>query len=167
MNSILLVCGLESLPSQRWWDPSIRTTISEVFTRWLKIFSKLAGRSSGNELADSRDLFLSYLGTESLPDPEKDIQGFIRGLRIWMKKLIRRLQRSSMELNMERISRFLVDVVDTDVEIFGQYVIAEVTELKTDSHTKITRFGADVESICSQFWFSSELEVIGINGRCY
>ena len=167
LNSLLLVCGLESSPSQFWWDPSIRTTISDVFARWLKIFAKLTGRSSGNELADSRDLFLSYLGTDSFPDPEKDIQGFIRGLKSWRKKLIRRLQRSSLELNMERISRFLVDVVDTDVEIFGQYVIAEATELRTDSHTKITRFGADVEAIRSQFGFSRGLEVIGSDGTSH
>lgn len=70
-------------------------------------------------------------------------------------------------LKTENVSRLLIDILDSEIEVFGQYLVAEAEEIRTDSHIKIKRFSSDMDKIARPVGFMRRVEILGSNGKTF
>lgn len=150
--------------------PSLRTALSDVSRMCFNTVpkgTKLKGNESKTQasIADLKSAFEAELAPQVCEDFPTDIETFIRRLRRWKNIFQRRVDSMESVLKIENVSRHLTEIHNTDVEVFGQYLIAEAVETRTDSHAKISRFGADVVVVRRHVGAARGITVLANDGK--
>lgn len=116
-------------------------------------------------IADLKTAFEAELAPQVCEDFPTDMGTLIARLRRWKNIFQRRVDSMESVLKIENVSRHLTEIHNTDVEVFGQYLIAEAVETRTDSHAKISRFGADVVVVRRHVGAARGITVLANDGK--
>ncbi|KAK4538022.1 hypothetical protein CDCA_CDCA15G4047 [Cyanidium caldarium] len=120
-------------------------------------------------LVDLREAFEAELAPQTATDFPTVIEPFVALLRKWRGIFRRRVHGMPRVLRLERVSRKLVDVYDSEVLVFGQ--LSELAE--TDGEplpelsVRIQRFSVDVEVVQRRGGSARRIAVTGSDGRRY
>lgn len=169
-----LLSLMNALLSRCYQYKLVRTEVAPSFKSALEEVSKMCfstGSESRNVLpasvADLKTRFEAELAPQTAKDFPTSVEELVPRLRRWQAIFQRRVDGMPDLMRLEHISRHLLDMNASEVEIFGQYNAAEVSEPSIDQHIKIARFSADVRTIKGHSSVARGLEVIGSDGRSY
>lgn len=118
-------------------------------------------------VAELKAAFEAELAPQTAKDFPTEIEAFITRLRRWQNILQRRIDAMPTIQKIEHLSKHLVEMNESDVEVFGQYSAIEAVEPNIEKHTKIVRFGADVRMVKRKCGASRGIEIIGSDGKSY
>lgn len=118
-------------------------------------------------VAELKAAFEAEMAPQTAKDFPTEIEAFIGRLRRWQSILQRRIDGMPNIQKLEHLSKHLVEMNESEVEVFGQYSDIEAVEPSIEKHIKITRFGADVRMVKRKCGASRGIEIIGSDGKKY
>lgn len=118
-------------------------------------------------ISDLKAAFEAELAPQTATDFPTQIEPFIARLRRWKNVFQRRVDSMPEERNLELLSRHLMDLHESEVDVPGQYLMAIATEPSPDRHVKIERFGACVRVVRRHSVASRGLTLHGNDGKQY
>jgi len=120
-------------------------------------------------LADLREAFEAELAPQTAKNFPKTIEPFVALLRKWRGIFSRRVQAMPETLRLERVSRKLVDVRDSQLHVFGQLIqlAQEDGEPLPDLLVHIQSFSVDVQVVHHCGSSARGIAVTGSDGRQY
>jgi hypothetical protein len=120
-------------------------------------------------LADLRESFEAELAPQTAKNFPTTIEPFVALLRKWRGIFRRRVQAMPETLRLERVSRKLVDIRDSQLHVFGQLVqVAQQDgEPLPELMVCIQSFSVDVRVVHSHGSSARGIAVTGTDGRCY
>jgi phosphatidylinositol kinase/protein kinase (PI-3 family) len=171
MNALLHRCYQLSVQAGKEVAPSLRSALEEVSRMCFGTGQVHAGGSGGFKIqpsiADLRPAFEAELAPQTAIDFPTEIEPFIGRLRRWKNVFQRRVDAMPSSLRLESLSRYLIEAHNLDVEVFGQYLMAESTEPNPGTHVKIDRFSADVRVVRRHSGAARGVTIVGDNGKKY
>lgn len=173
MNALLHRCYQFSAKTGKEVAPSLRSALEEVSRMCFGTAPKDKASSSSSQqkiqasIADLKPAFEAELAPQTAKDFPTRIEPFIARLRRWKNVFQRRVDAMPETQKLEMLSRHLIEVHNSDVEVFGQYLVAEAAEPSPDMHVKIERFGADTRVIRRHAGPSRGISILGSNGKQY
>lgn len=170
-SAILLRCCNSEMKLGREVAPSFISALGDVSRMCFNTGAETAEGASEQRLppgvSDLKRAFERELAPQTAEDFPKDHEAFIARLRRWQNIFQRRVDALPDMVKLESISKHLLDVEDSNVEVFGQYADVTMTEPSPDKHVKIQRFGADVRVVFRPSSISRGIVIIGSDGREY
>lgn len=163
MNALLHRCYQNSVKAGREVALSLRSALEEIS----KMCFGPEAPESKTSISDLKTNFEAELAPQTAKNFPTQLEPFIERLRRWQHIFQRRVDSMPEFLKMETVTRALVEVNSSNVEVFGQYFDAESCEPSTERYTKIIRFGADVRIVRRQSGSARGIQVIGSNGKSY
>ena len=88
-------------------------------------------------------------------------------LRRWKNIFQKRVDSVTLTQKLENLFLYLIESHDSDVEVFGEYFVAEAVEPGLDSHAKISRFSLEVRAVCRHSGAARGITALGSDGRDY
>jgi len=114
-------------------------------------------------VADLKEDFEAELAPQTAKDFPKSIAEFIVRLRRWKGIFQRRVEAMQRVQNLESISRHLVEIRNSDLELFGQYLDID-SEPSSELLLRIQCISSDVQIIRRPVGAGRKLEVICSDG---
>lgn len=169
MNGLLHRCFQSSVHVDQDIDPHLRNALEDV--------SKMCFGTKGSDgsapsvvripesVRDLKEQFEDELAPQTAKDFPTKMEPFIKRLRKWKSLFQRRVDAMPETMRLELMSPNLIENRSKDVEVFGQYLMAEADEPTLDSHVKIVSFSADVRIIRRVLGASRGITILGDDGR--
>ena len=171
MNALLHRCQTVSKP---WKDamPTFRGALEDVSRMCFGTGSVTRdGQPSTvvvpQSIADLKEKFEAEMAPKAVADFPRDWDTFISRLSRWQRIFQQRVDLLQQQLKLENLSRQIMDIRHSDVEVFGQYCAVEPSEPANERHVKIECFSADVRILMRPFGPARGLQVLGSDGRYY
>ena len=170
MNNILYQCYNLSIDENKDIINAVRKTLEDVGHKYFGI--RPNGQAAPDErlsyrVAKLRKTFQDELAPQTARSFPKDIEGIISRLRHWQRNMHRDRKSQPTSYKMEDVSKYLLQLNDSGVEVFGQYSKNEFSEPSVENHIKIAHFGSDVEVLDGPTGRCLSFQVIGSDGRDY
>lgn len=171
MNALLHRCYQSDVRIGAEVSPSFRAALEEVSR--MCFGTGLEGREGHPEqklqssLSDLKEAFEAELAPQTAKNFPVDLEEFIARLRRWQRIFQRRVDALPLSLNLENISRHLIEINGSDVEVFGQYTDVEISEPSTDRNVKIEKFCANVRIMRRPSGPSRGIRLLGSDGKEY
>ncbi len=147
INALLHRCYQLSVQPGKEVAPSLRSALEDVsrmcFGTATKDLPPPPDFKIHPSMVDLKPVFEAELAPQVSKDFPTRIEPFIARLRRWKSILQRRVDCLGATQNLEVMCRHLVEIHGSDVEVFGQYLMAEAVEISTDSLATIDKFSAD------------------------
>lgn len=118
-------------------------------------------------LSELKRAFESELAPQTAENFPKDMESFIVMVRRWRNIFSRRVNSFPEHVRMENVSKYLLEMNGTDVEVFGQYADYNSGEPVVENHVKIAMFGAEVKFPYGPYYTCRGVTVIGSDGKPY
>jgi FAT domain/Phosphatidylinositol 3- and 4-kinase len=174
MNALLHRCYQLSVQVGKEVAPSLRSALEEVSRMCFGTGQMQASGPGGQQgvkiqpsIADLKSAFEAELAPQTAVDFPMKIEPFIGRLRRWKNIFQRRVDAMPEFQRLELLSRHLIEAHNLDVEVFGQYLMAEATEPSPQTHIKIGRFSADTRVVRRHSGAARGVTIVGSNGRMY
>lgn len=171
MNALLHRCYQFSVQPGREVAVSLRSALEEVSRM---CFGTLPRNSTSSQpvriqqsIADLKPAFEAELAPQTAVDFPTKIEPFIERLRRWKNIFQRRVDAMPDHQRLEMLSRHLIEIQNSDVEVFGQYIFAEAQEPSPNCHVKIDRFSADTRVVRRHSGPARGITLIGSDGNKY
>lgn len=167
ISALLRKCYRISMKPGKKIDASHRTALSDVS----KMCFRTGMEPDPNEqklppsILELRKAFEAELAPQVSKDFPEDLEIFIMRLRRWQNIFQRHVKAFPDHVKMEHISKYFVDVKDTEIEVFGQYVNTDHAEPAPDLHTKIVQFGSEIQVVHGSSHLCRGFKVIGSDGK--
>ncbi|KAA8493601.1 Transcription-associated protein 1 [Porphyridium purpureum] len=153
--------------------PSIRSALEEVARMCFGTVSAGAAAPPASSfkiapsIVDLKEAFEAELAPQTAKDFPATIEPFIRRLLRWKNIFQRRVDAIPRVQRLEHMSRYLLLLHESEVEVFGQYTGVDGSEPSPDLHIKIGRISANVTVMRHYNNASKRLELIGTDGNQY
>lgn len=171
MSALLHRCYHSQPNSGKEVSPSYKAALVDVARTCFRTGLTSEGNSEQRlpaSILEVKRAFENELAPQTAESFPKDLETFITLLRRWKNIFTRRVNSFPGHIRMESVSKYLlVDVNDTDIEVFGQYSDYNNREPVVDKHVKIATFGAKVEFPYGSYHTCRGLTVIGKDGKPY
>jgi hypothetical protein len=187
MNALLHRCYQLSVQAGKEVAPSLRSALEEVSrmcfgtassatapavletspTNMPSLRAGTSGMKIQPSIADLKSAFEAELAPQTSVDFPTRIEPFIARLRRWKNIFQRRVDAMPEFQRLELLSRRLIELHSSDIEVFGQYLVAEAGEPSPDTHVKIDRFAADTRVIRRHSGAARGVAIIGTDGNTY
>lgn len=167
LSAILHHCYQSQLNSGKEVAHSFRSALADVSRTCF--WTGIEGHSDQklpNAMAELKKAFENELAPQTASNFPTDMEPFIVLLRRWQGIFMRRVDSFPAYIRLENVSKHLVEINDSDVEVFGQY--ADVSkEPSVDKHVKISMFGPEVNFIHGPSYICRGITIIGTDGKYY
>lgn len=171
MNALLHRCYQYSVNIGKEVAPSFRSALEEVskmcFGTGLHFKEGSHEQRLPPSIADLKAAFEADLAPQTAKDFPVEIETFIERLRRWQIIFQRRVEAMPDVQKLEIMSRHLLELNGSDVEVFGQYNDVEAVEPNVEKHIKIVRFSADVRTVKRLAGASRGIQILGTDGKAH
>jgi phosphatidylinositol kinase/protein kinase (PI-3 family) len=174
VNALLHRCYQLSVQPSKEVAPSLRSALEEVSRMCFGTTSPSEPASAASlpskihsSIADLKPSFEAELAPQTAIDFPTKLEPFIVRLRRWKNVFQRRVDAMPATLGLEILSRNLIEVQMSEVEVFGQYMVAEAAESNPSLHVKIDRFCADARVTRRLSGPARGVTILGDDGRKY
>lgn len=169
MSVLLRQCYRAQVKPGKPVEGSLRTALSDASRMCFRtgIEGDTQDQKLPNVMLELKKAFENELAPQVSKNFPKDTEEFIERLRRWQNIFQRRVDAFPDHMKLEHASKLLLDIKDSDVEIFGQYIGADNIEPAPDRHVKIQRFGSKIKLVQGPVYPCRGLSLLGSDGCTY